>query len=417
MNAALAVLSLVLAVAPAAGASAQPEPPPETITLGQAMRLLRERSPRSRAEQARADVASAERVAADVLPNPSLSYGGTHLVQGESTGAVQQHQLMLEQPLLLFGQRGARREVAALGVARARAHAEASLAERAHDVRQAFFTLLARQRRVERLEEGRADLAQVSKIVEGRVAAGDKSRYDSLRVAVEARALESQLAAARADVDDGAGHLAALLGLPGWRPRAQGELRAPDLSPDLEALWKRAEASHPALIAARRDEAAARGAIGLARRERLPVPALSAGAALTREVNGTSVLFGLSTPLPLTDRGQGAIARSEAEARAARLEREAAVAEARAELERAVAVLRQRRAAEQGFEREVTERLPTLRKMSEDAYREGRGGVLELLDSFRVLAQMRLVEVDRLLDVRLAEADTLAAAGLIDGGP
>jgi outer membrane protein, heavy metal efflux system len=45
-------------------------------------------------------------------------------------------------------------------------------------------------------------------------------------------------------------------------------------------------------------------------RERLPIPAFSAGTQMTHEVTGTSTLFGFSMPLPLFDRNQGAIAKA-----------------------------------------------------------------------------------------------------------
>src|SRR5262249_10600209 len=89
----------------AASASAAPGELPERLTLDQALEILRDRSPRSQAEQARIDVAAAGHVAARVYPNPSVSYGGLALAQGANTGAAWQHQIVLEQPLLFYGQR------------------------------------------------------------------------------------------------------------------------------------------------------------------------------------------------------------------------------------------------------------------------------------------------------------------------
>src|SRR6185295_14639989 len=94
--------------------SAQGGPPalPSAVTLDEVLKLLEERSPRTAAERASIAVAAADRITAQTLPNPTLSYGGVHLVSGLSTGATTQHQVVVEQPLLLFHQREARRDAA-----------------------------------------------------------------------------------------------------------------------------------------------------------------------------------------------------------------------------------------------------------------------------------------------------------------
>lgn len=417
---ALLVVAVMLAQRQVALAALAPGPTlPEAVTVDDVLRLLREHSPRGSADRARADVARAEIVAAAVLPNPSLSYSGLQIFQGQSTGAETQHQITVEQPLLIFSQRAERRDAAVLGVDVARVRAQVSYAERALAVRQLFATLLARQERVTRLEAALADLERVETVVKGRVAAGDKSRYDALRIEVESRGLMVQIASARAEADDNSGRIAALLGFSGWRPRALGDLQpSASLALDPDALWKRAQEVRPSLALARRNEALARGGIALARRERLPVPAVALGVQRTREVGGTSVFVGVSVPVPLFDRGQGPLARATADAHAAELEREAAVAEAHADLDRAAVLLAQRRAAFATAEREVMVRLPTLRKMAEDSYREGRGTILDLLDAFRVLKDARLAHLDVMLDVKLAEVDAQVSAGLLDAaGP
>ncbi|HLV67084.1 MAG TPA: TolC family protein, partial [Polyangiaceae bacterium] len=125
-----AALSVALVLF-ASGVRAESLPPPalpSKITLADALELLRNRSPRTRAEQARLEVASAARLEASVYPNPSLSYGALLLARGANTGARRQHEIVVEQPLLLFGQRGARGRVAELSIRAERARIAASLA-------------------------------------------------------------------------------------------------------------------------------------------------------------------------------------------------------------------------------------------------------------------------------------------------
>ena len=157
---------------------------------------------------------------------------------------------------------------------------------------------------------------------------------------------------------------------------------------------------------------AARGTLFLAQRERLPIPALSGGTQTTRDVNGTSVVFGLSIPIQLFDKNQGAIARSKAQLDATDLNMQASLGEVRAEIERAATVLTTRTAALHAFEGAVTERIPTLQRMAEDAYREGAADILELLDANRTLKDYHLARVQQLEAVKLAEESVIAAAGL-----
>ncbi|MCK8502810.1 TolC family protein [Myxococcus fulvus] len=386
--------------------------PPEVITLPQALELLSKDSPWMAAEKARVDVAQTERIAAGLLPNPSFNYGGQRLLHGANTGSSMSHQFTVEQPLLLFGQRGVRRELAERSVAAEKARVTASLAERELAVREAFAALLSSQEALRLLEETSVDLGRVEKVVKGRAAAGDSSRYDVERIEVEGRTLEVEVLNARASVDDAAGRLAALLGRPGWSPRASGTLGATGALPELSRLWEASARHRPSLVAARQRQSVAQGGLAVAKRERMPVPSLEAGAVVTRREDSTIGYLGLSLPMPLFDRNQGAIARASAEVDAETRALDAEVAEARAELTRAHAVLAGRHRALATLERDVVERLPTLRRMAEDAYREGRGSILELLDAFRSLKDLRLQHLEQREAVQQAEAAVLFASGL-----
>src|SRR3989442_3128485 len=110
------VLSFVMMVAAASATSAQTPPLPATVTIDDVLRLLNDRSPRTAADRASIDVTAADRITARTYPNPDVSYGAVHLVSGLSTGAVTQHQIVFDEPLLLFKQRQARLGEADLNV-------------------------------------------------------------------------------------------------------------------------------------------------------------------------------------------------------------------------------------------------------------------------------------------------------------
>ncbi|MCP3103475.1 TolC family protein [Myxococcus sp. K15C18031901] len=386
--------------------------PPDHVTLEQALELLATSSPWATAERSRVAVTEADRVAAGLLPNPSLSYSSQMLATGVNTGSAITHQFTVEQPLLLFGQRGAKRDLADRSVAAEHARVKASLAERALSIREAFASLLASQEELRVLEEMSQDLGRVEKVVKGRAAAGDSSRYDVERIELEGRTLEVEVMNARASVDDASGKLAGLLGIPNWSPHAEGTLRSTGEAPPLETLWETSQQQRPSLVAARERQEVARGGLKVARREGLPIPSIAAGLLFTRHEKSTLGYVGIGLPLPLFDRNQGAIARASAEVEAESRTMDAELAEAHAELTRAHAVLVKRKEALARLDKDVVERLPTVRKMAEDAYREGRGGILELLDALRSLKDMRVLHLQQCEAVKQAEAAVLFASGL-----
>jgi cobalt-zinc-cadmium efflux system outer membrane protein len=279
-------------------------------------------------------------------------------------------------------------------------------------VREAFVALLVRQEQARILDESVADLMKIEAVVKGRAAAGDRSKYDVARIEAETRAVTVEAANARADIEDASGKLAITVGLPLWHPAAAGDLLAAPLATAVDALWETAQQKRPSIVAARLRHAAALAGTTVAHREALPIPALSAGTVLTHEEGGVSLVFGLSLPLPLFDRNQGAIAKSAAEAQAAELTLAAELAAVRAELVRATRVLEGRRAALEGMDKEVSERVPAMRRMAEDSYRDGKTGILDLLDAYRSLKEMKLSYLRQLESLKLAEAAVISAAGL-----
>ena len=416
MNRICALLFAITYLA-ASAASAQ-TPLPSTVTLDDVLRLFNDRSPRTLADRATVDITAADRITARTYPNPDVSYGAVHLVSGLSTGAVTQHQVVFDEPLLLFKQRQARVGAADLNVTAEQSRVDETLSARRLQVRQAFATLLSRQQQLAVVHDSLADLQRVEGVVRGRAEAGERSEYDVARIETETERVHVEMMNAEADVDDAAGQLATLLGFPGWSPRATGNLDPNQGVPtDVETLWSTAQQRRPSLVAIRQQQAAARGGLFLAHRERLPVPAFSAGTQMTHEVTGTSTFFGFSLPLPLFDRNQGAIAKATAQIRADDLILEAELAEARADIERATTVLAKRREALTELEARVVQRVPMLRRMSEDAYREGGADILELLDAMRSVKDIEIAHVQQLESAKLAEELVVAAAGLDVGPP
>jgi cobalt-zinc-cadmium efflux system outer membrane protein len=395
----------------APAASAQPAPSASSaraVTLRDVLRLLKQKSPRVAAERESINVAAAESIAADAHPNPTLSYGVILGIRDPSYVNGTQHQVGIAQPILIAGQRGARKAVAERGIQAARAQTRVELAALAKEARALFIELQATQAREAALQAAQLELGQAKGIVEGRAQSGMMSQYDLLRLDVELNALNARLAEAHTLRLDTAGKLASLLGLPGFQPLAAGDLSEPRLPTAL------APERIPEVVAAQKQEAVAVSQIELAKRERWPTPVVGAGAQFTTDGYTLAGTLGIAMDLPIFDRGRGAIARASAQAAQDHQLRLAASAEADSELRRAAATFASRRAALSVYEREVSARVPRLVEMGQDAYRNGRGSILDLIDAQRTAIESRLTQIDYREAMALAGVDLLASAGLVD---
>ena len=143
------------------------------------------------------------------------------------------------------------------------------------------------------------------------------------------------------------------------------------------------------------------------------VPSLLFGTAFTDKPYGNTLFSGFSVELPFFDRRQGGMARASAEQHAVLLKRELLLAATRQELDRAVEVLMRRRETLTKFEHDVLDTLPTLQQMAEDAYRLGKTGLLELLDSSRSRTEIKLNHLELLVGEIEAELDAMMASGIL----
>ncbi|CAD6872723.1 TolC family protein [Methylomonas fluvii] len=399
---------------------AEPEPAsqdlPETVTIRDLLQIVREKSPRYALARNQIEAAEAEVVAADVLPNPKISYGRFDQAGGRRNtqfdGPSQQN-ITVEVPMLLAGQRGARKDNAERQVDVAAARVEVDYNQLIRESWRLFAQLLANQQRVSVLDEARLELERLQTIISGKQNAGTASQYDVLRITQEVQSLNTRLENAQTNLSSTLGELASLLGFPHWKPQASGTLEPIGVSADVDKLWQQAEQRNPDLETARREMIAADSGLEKAERERWPVPSLMFGTAFTDKPYGNTTFAGVSVDLPIFDRGQGGIARAAAEVHASQLKRELLMAATRQELERAVDVLARRRATLAKAEKEVVAPLPTLKQMAEDAYRLGQTGLIELLDSSRTRTEIKLNHLELLQNEIEAELDVMNASGLL----
>ncbi len=400
---------VILAIAGMCAASAARAQP---LTSERAVELALERNPELAAVAADAGAARARLSGAELLlqSNPELSAGAGPRRNGAARST--DLEVSLSQRVEVFGQRGARIDVAQAE----RDAAEKRLASQriavAAEVRSAFARVLAADRLVALAREELAVARDAVRGVERRLELGgisqlevNAARAEGGRAARAVAVVTRRAAAARAELRTLLGSDAgAPLELAGDLPRPAGAAPL-----DVDALGRRALESRADLAAAHRDLAAAEAEQRVAAREALPVPAI--GARYSREEGADIVLGTLTFELPLFNRNHAG--RGVASARRARAQAELAAAERRVreDVDLAVARVATAREAAQAFEGEVLAGAEANVTLATRAYEAGKIRLAELLLIRRSAVEARRDHVEALEELAEAEAELARAVG------
>ena len=389
----------------ASGAEAVTSPvaaPVAPVTLQEYLRLVAQNQPALAAERMQTALAKADSRTASAFPNLAAHYSSK---RGEKEWGV-------EQPIPIFGQRGMRMENAKLGEKAAVANADVAVAVTMSDAAHAFNELLVAQQRYKVWQGAQDELNKAGYIVKGQIEAGTRSRYDGARLNLQQAQMSMQVSKAQAALKDAASRVASIAAMPQWQVRVDGSLQASDLrhAPAYGPLWETAQTRLPVLRAAQAELDRARQKIKLEQREALPTPTFGV-ARIRNSVDGSFNQVGVNVEIPLFDRRQGAIDRAKVEADQAELRRDAAVLAAQSELQRSLQQLQLRRTAVRDYEKEGLAQIAPLHQMAQDAYKLGKGTILELIDALGSITEHRLEHLELVKDMLDAEWEVRLASG------
>lgn len=406
------------ALLPARAAFAQPvaSNAQSDLTLRDALRLALGQNPTLRAVAWDLPRAEGRVRQSNARPNPGLALDLENVGGTKSVGTNAEATLSIGQLLELGGKRSARvgaarsdQSVTVLDIELRRLEVAAATVVR-------FFDLLALEsagnladEEVRAAEEATATTAQ-------RVRSGAAHTVEERRAEVElanAR-LERVLTAARISL--ARTRLGTMWGAPEANFNALvGELDPPPSIPDLDTLLKDLNSS-PGVSRWKQEIEARRGRLAVERTKRIPDLGLAAGMRSLGEGNGHTLVGGVSVPLPLFDRNQGAT--QEASAAVSQAEDELAAAQLllRSEVVEAYsAVVRSHRRLE-ALRQDV---LPGASRAFEDmreGFERGRFSYLDLLEARRTWIRSRREDLQALLELRLAitELARLTAVSVVD---
>jgi cobalt-zinc-cadmium efflux system outer membrane protein len=406
------LLAAALAVSPAL--AQQPEALPETVTLEQVLQIVAS-SPRVAAAARDLDAARFDRRAAGAYPNPSLSFGASRPSGGERTifDADRQSQALLEVPVPVFGQLGARERAADRQALLADTQYRLASIETRRAAALGFARLLGAQEQLAARRSGLAEVERIRGLVSGRMASGMASRFDVARADAEMALAALALQRAETAVSEQSAAIASLVDDRAWRPRAAGSLETLAYARALAADVDEALERSPALRAARDETAAAEARVEVAERELLPIPSVQLGRTWTSGPFGAANFVGIQSEIPLSSDRRALADKAKAQAQAARERERATGASLRAEYRRQSEALRLRREALERFDREVYGQQSAFLEMAESAYRLGRGSLFELLDARRTLIEAVAARIELMGGIAESELELRALTGLL----
>lgn len=407
------------------------------LRLGEALQRAVAQHPLVEAARARVSAARGARRTAGTLPNPVFSYWGENLgsaARNATTPLDRETQTFATLPLEPLFQRWPRVRGADATVRAATAELDRARQVVALDAARAFYRVAAAQNAVAAAMDIHARLAELVTFNRARVSEGVAAEADLIRteleldrVAASVTLEQVELARARAELapyvvgtatvaTTVADRLAALrsdslrVAVDDGPTSAQQASLAP-----LAEYVAQARLARPDLLASRARAAAARAEIGYQRT--LTVRQVGATFGTKRTAGVTSLIAGLSLPIPLFDQNRGEVQRATGERLAAELELAWAERQAAAEVEAAYEAVQLLTDQANRLRGSFLDRAEESRRIALAAYEEGAVSLLQVLDASRTLADARLTYYRTLFAQRQSLLELRAATGasLLDG--
>ncbi len=353
------------------------------ITLETALAYARSRNPALKAAGLAVRGREARASQEGLPPNPELeieieNFGGNGGLSGFDSA---EYTVGLAREIQLGGKRKKRVKLATVETGLAEWDRRAALADLEAGVKKAFFELLVAQDRVALMEESARTAAELAVTASARVEAGKVPQIEEMRAQVSAATATLDQNRARRRLDTARRNLAEMWGATTPRfDRAVGNAETVlPLVPFevLEALLPR----NPD-VARWADERTANALrLELEKAGGIPDPEIVFGVRNVRETDEYAFVAGVSIPLPLFDRNQGAISEARYALDRVEQERESAYVGVKTSLSRAYNDLRDAYSRVLTLRESVLPAAETAFARARDGYRYGKYDYLVMLDA------------------------------------
>ena len=373
---------------------------PRSVTLDSVLTAAANQHPLLDAARARIAAARGARNTAATLPNPVFTYwteSAPFPFQASRPELQLETQTYATMPLEFLYQRR-------VGVRAANANVDAASADLARarqavvlDAARAFYRVAEAQVVVDATADVRDRLAELAIYNAARVKEGKTAEADLIRTQVELDRVDASLTLDQIELTRARASLAPFIGgesiiadsvRVAIDDSTPGVFSAgPTTLPTLVTLLAAARSTRPDLTAARARVTAAEADAGTQRS--LTIRSVGATFGSKRTLGVTSMIAGLSFPLPLFDRNRGAVEQATALQRVAEAELAWTERRVAADVQAAFSTARSLNAQVSRLGPTMLARAEESRRIALAAYQEGALSLLQVLDASRALADAR----------------------------
>lgn len=386
------------------------------VTMEQAIRTGFAHRPELAIAECDIQAAGGRMLQAGLRPNPQLTTEVENFAGSGSRRAFQSTETTLQvSQLIELGRKRAKRESLASSERDLVVwDKEAKRLDVITDIRKAFFEVLANQTRVSLAEDQAALAKSVLDGVTQMVKAGKVSPIEQSRTMVAMNRADLVVVEMRNQLKVARQHLAMQWGdADATFERVEGALDSLPPRPALSELEQQVN-NHPALARWPDEMQRRKNELELASAAALPDLAVSGGVRHFADNDDVGVVVGISVPLPLFNRNQGAILAAQANMEAADASLEVARRTLLTEIRDQYQALTTAAATEESLRYQTLPIAQQVYEATTTGYRQGKFGLLEVLDAQRTLFESRRehVEAKSSYQIAIAELERLTARSM-----
>ncbi len=383
----------------------------KALSLDEAIRVALESSPELQASGARVEAAAGRAYQARKWTNPQFQMNADEWpVTGGGRGFADSIQTIgVAQTLPYPGKKSLDKQIGGAGVKVSEAELALRRTEVVRDVKASFAQVLAAERLVE-VSTQLVAVAQSSAVAaRKRVEAGAAAYQEQLRAEVQLVQAQTELKEFQREQASARQAFVTVLGRTDLREaRLSGALSERPRPVLLEKKGEEFAAEHPSARAARANADRAELEYRRARLEPYPDVTASVSGGKLGETDQGIIQLGLSLPLPILDSSKGK--KDEARANVRVAEAELHVVQQQLLREWANAQKRYGTAAEQvaSYREEAVPKAEEALRLVQTGFQEGKFNFIDLVDTQRTTAEVRLAYQQKLLELNVAEAEVEA---------
>lgn len=423
--------SVATAQEPAVPPEPRAEGAPSGLRLDEVLQRALAQNPLLEAARARVSAARGVRRTARALPNPVLTYWVESLGapwRSASTSLDRETQTYATLPLEPLFQRSPRVRGADATVRAADAELARARQVVALDAARAFYRVAAAQDAVEAADEILARLTELVTFNQVRVEEGVAAEADLIRTQLERDRMAAIVTLEQVELSRARAALAPYVatsatGATQIRDRAaaprsdalrvtvddSADAPLPEILSPVSDFVAQARLARPDLLASRARAEAARAEVTYQRT--LTVRQIGATVGTKRTAGVTSLIAGVTLPIPLFDQNRGEVQRAAGERTATEQELAWAERQVSAEVEAAYEAVRLLTMQANRLRGSFLSRAEESRRIALAAYQEGAVSLLQVLDASRALADARLTYYRTVFAQRQSLLEFRAATG------